>query len=255
MAHHGEHRPLHAGVLDRIRPKKEFRPRDGFRGAFELAFRSGHEDLTQSPGKRAGNGAATCTTAPNWHLTSNIKVRVNRVRFSGVNTPMDQGGVTKGDAVAGRFHIDFQAVAGLGLRGGQRARGMRGRCAVRPSAGGAVGLGRRFVTLFGHPAPSADHVPSVGNARMLALAGACDFRHDAAGPLPFVFRRLKIGKAVEGGVAREVDQRRLAMDQVGHDLGPHAAEGLRLLEQSVGTFQPVSPDAPLRIGRQHEHPG
>lgn len=48
----------------------------------------------------------------NWHLTSNIKMLLDWVRFSGVNTPMDAGGITRGDAVAGSFPIDVRASGG-----------------------------------------------------------------------------------------------------------------------------------------------
>jgi phosphate-selective porin OprO/OprP len=104
----GERRPLKGGVLDRIRPNNNFDPAKGHWGAFELAFKYGKIDLTESPGSRAGNEAQTISTALNWYLTPNIKMLLNWVRFSGTNTPLDPvGDRTAGDAFAGRFHIDF----------------------------------------------------------------------------------------------------------------------------------------------------
>ena len=127
----GETRPFKGGNFDRIRPRTEF-AKDGW-GAFELAARYDKIDLSDTPGCRsttitsacsvlntaAGNEAKSVTLGLNWYLNPYLKFMVNWIRFSGDNTPLDPEGnatpsdtsddarKTKGDAFAGRLHLDF----------------------------------------------------------------------------------------------------------------------------------------------------
>jgi phosphate-selective porin OprO/OprP len=103
----GETRPFKGGNFDRIKPFREL-GKDGL-GAFELALRYDHIDLTDTPvPARAGNEASSVTAGVNWYFNPYAKLMVNWVRFWGDNTPLDPlGSKTKGDAVATRLHLDF----------------------------------------------------------------------------------------------------------------------------------------------------
>lgn len=99
----GESRPFKNGTLDRIRPKASVG--EGGLGAFELAFRYDHLDLSDA---KAGHEATSYTTALNWYFTPNMKLMFNWMRFDGVNTPLDPiGNKTKGDLFSTRVHVDF----------------------------------------------------------------------------------------------------------------------------------------------------
>ena len=103
----GETRPFKGGNFDRIRPFGEL-GKDGL-GAFEVALRYDHIDLSDTPvPARAGNEASSVTAGVNWYFNSYTKLMVNWVRFWGDNTPLDPvGSKTKADALATRLHLDF----------------------------------------------------------------------------------------------------------------------------------------------------
>jgi phosphate-selective porin OprO/OprP len=103
----GETRPFKGGNFDRIRPLHEV-GNDGL-GAFELAFRYDHIDLSHTPVvARADNQASSFTAGLNWYFNPYAKLMFNWVRFWGDNTPLDPvGAKTKGDTLATRLHLDF----------------------------------------------------------------------------------------------------------------------------------------------------
>jgi len=103
----GETRSFKGGNFDRIRPFKEL-GKDGL-GAVELALRYDHLDLSDTPVlARAGNAASSVTAGLNWYFNPYAKLMFNWVHFWGDNTPLDPvGSKTKGDAFAGRLHLDF----------------------------------------------------------------------------------------------------------------------------------------------------
>jgi phosphate-selective porin OprO/OprP len=103
----GETRPFKGGNFDRIKP---FHPiGDGGLGAFEVALRYDHLNLSDTPVPgRAGNEASSVTAGLNWYFNPYAKLMFNWVRFWGDNTPLDPiGSRTKGDAFATRLHLDF----------------------------------------------------------------------------------------------------------------------------------------------------
>jgi phosphate-selective porin OprO/OprP len=103
----GETRPFKGGNFDRIRPFKELG--NGGLGAFEVALRYDHIDLSTTPVlARAGNRATSLTLGLNWYFNPYAKLMFNWVRFNGDNTPLDPiGSRTEGDAFATRLHLDF----------------------------------------------------------------------------------------------------------------------------------------------------
>jgi len=103
----GETRPFKGGNFDRIRPFKELG--NGGLGAFEVALRYDHLDLSDTPvPARAGNEASSITAGLDWYFNPYAKLMFNWVRFWGDNTPLDPvGSKTKGDAFATRLHLDF----------------------------------------------------------------------------------------------------------------------------------------------------
>jgi phosphate-selective porin OprO/OprP len=103
----GETRPFKGGNFDRIRPFREL-GKDGL-GAFEVALRYDHIDLSDTPVlARAGNEASSVTAGFNWYFNPYAKLMVNWIRFWGRNTPLDPvGSKTKGDAFGTRLHLDF----------------------------------------------------------------------------------------------------------------------------------------------------
>jgi len=103
----GETRPFKGGNFDRIRPFKEL-GKDGL-GAFEVALRYDHIDLSDTPVlARAGNEASSITAGVNWYFNPYAKLMFNWIRFWGDNTPLDpDGSKTRGDAFASRLHLDF----------------------------------------------------------------------------------------------------------------------------------------------------
>jgi len=103
----GETRPFKAGNFDRVKPFKNVG--DGGLGAFEVALRYDHLDLSDTPVlARAGNKASSLTLGLNWYFNPYAKLMFNWVRFEGDNTPLDPiGSKTEGDAFATRLHLDF----------------------------------------------------------------------------------------------------------------------------------------------------
>lgn len=103
----GETRPFKGGNFDRVRPLKEL-GKNGL-GAFELAARYDHLDLSDTPVLiRAGNQASSITLGINWYFNPYAKLMFNWVHFWGDNTPLDPvGDKSRGDAFAGRLHVDF----------------------------------------------------------------------------------------------------------------------------------------------------
>ncbi|MFL6734053.1 MAG: porin [Sphingomicrobium sp.] len=103
----GETRPFKGGNFDRVKPFTEL-GKDGL-GAFELALRYDHLDLSNTPVlARAGNEAESFTLGLNWYFNPYAKLMFNWVRFEGNNTPLDPiGSKTKGDVLATRLHVDF----------------------------------------------------------------------------------------------------------------------------------------------------
>ena len=103
----GETRPFKGGNFDRIRPFHEL-GKDGL-GAFEIALRYDHIDLSSTPVlARAGNKASSVTLGLNWYLNPYAKLQFNWIRFNGDHTPLDPiGSKTAGDAFASRLHLDF----------------------------------------------------------------------------------------------------------------------------------------------------
>ena len=103
----GETRPFRGGNFDRVRPFNDFAR--GGPGAFEIAARYDHIDLSDTPvPANAGNEASTATLGLNWYLNPYAKIMFNWIHFWGDNTPLDPiGPETKGDAFAGRLHLDF----------------------------------------------------------------------------------------------------------------------------------------------------
>lgn len=103
----GETRPFKGGNFDRVKPLNELGK--GGLGAFELAARYDHIDLSDTPDiLRHGNEASSLTLGLNWYFNPYAKLMFNWVHFWGDNTPLDpDGDETKGDAFAGRLHLDF----------------------------------------------------------------------------------------------------------------------------------------------------
>lgn len=103
----GETRPFKGGNFDRIKPFKELGK--GGLGAFEVALRYDHIDLSDTPVlARAGNEASSITAGFNWYFNPYAKLMLNWVRFWGDNTPLDPTDTkTRGDAFAARLHLDF----------------------------------------------------------------------------------------------------------------------------------------------------
>jgi phosphate-selective porin OprO/OprP len=103
----GETRPFKGGNFDRIKPFKDL-GNGGF-GAFEVALRYDHIDLSDTPvPARAGNEASSITAGFNWYFNPYAKLMLNWVRFWGDNTPLDPTDTkTRGDAFAARLHLDF----------------------------------------------------------------------------------------------------------------------------------------------------
>jgi len=103
----GETRAFKGGNFDRIRPFRELG--HGGLGAFEIAVRYDHIDLSNTPVLvRAANQASSVTAGLNWYFNPYAKLMFNWVRFWGDNTPLDPvGSKTKGDVFASRLHLDF----------------------------------------------------------------------------------------------------------------------------------------------------
>lgn len=104
----GESRRFKGGVVDRLRPHRDFDGKGGW-GALELALRYDRADFSETPvPDHRGNKAETVTLGANWHLNPHMKLVFNWIRFNGTNTPLDPiGDKTKGDAFATRLHLDW----------------------------------------------------------------------------------------------------------------------------------------------------
>jgi len=104
----GESRSFSDGNYSRIKPIHNFDGKGGW-GAWELALRYDHADLSDTPVlANTGNKASNWTAGVNWYWNPNLKLQFNYIRFSGDNTPLDPvGAKTKGDAFATRLHIDW----------------------------------------------------------------------------------------------------------------------------------------------------
>lgn len=96
----GEHRVYDTGVgyFDRVTPIRSFDPGEGHWGAFQVAARYSHVDL--SDGDVSGGREDDMTLGLNWHLFSNARISLNYVwgRVRG------QGNVTGAQT---RFQLDF----------------------------------------------------------------------------------------------------------------------------------------------------
>jgi len=105
----GESRTFKNGLVDRLRPLRNFDPRAGGYGALELALRFDTLDAQASPdAKNAGNRAESYTAALNWYLNPNIKLMLDWIRFYGRYTPLAVvGHDAQGDALTARLHLDF----------------------------------------------------------------------------------------------------------------------------------------------------
>ena len=103
----GETRPFKGGNFEQIRPFKELG--NGGLGAFEIALRYDHLDLSDTPvPSRAGNEASSVKAGLNWYFNPYAKLMFNWVRFRGVNAPLDPTDTkTRGDVFATRLHLDF----------------------------------------------------------------------------------------------------------------------------------------------------
>lgn len=110
----GESRTFKNGVVDRLKPFKNFSLHGGGPGAIELALRYDALDLGETPVVgRVGSDAESLTAAINWYLNPNIKVMLNYIRFDGHDSPLvdplfaTDGTTAAGDTVAARLHLDF----------------------------------------------------------------------------------------------------------------------------------------------------
>jgi phosphate-selective porin OprO/OprP len=98
----GEHRPYKrtGGVFTRVRPKRNFRGKEGGPGAWQVAARYSHIDLED--GNINGGEMDTITAGVNWYLNPNTRVTVNYVYA-------DPSELYHGAAsiFAARFHVNF----------------------------------------------------------------------------------------------------------------------------------------------------
>ena len=105
----GESRRYRNGLIDRLRPLKNFSLANGGPGAVELLVRYDWFDFSQTPVVgRAGNQGHSVTFGATWYLNPNIKFVTNWVRFTGTNTPLNPIGTSaSGDAYVARLHMDW----------------------------------------------------------------------------------------------------------------------------------------------------
>ncbi len=104
----GETRPFKGGNFDRIRPFKELG--NGGLGAFEVALRYDHLDLSNTPVlARAGNEASSVTAGAQLVLQSlrQADVQLGPVLGRQYARSTPSAIKTKGDAFATRLHLDF----------------------------------------------------------------------------------------------------------------------------------------------------
>ena len=112
----GESRTFKNGVVDRLKPFKDFEPGSGGIGAIELAVRYDQLDLTDKKLSPLARKAKSWTGGVNWYLNPNTRLIFNYIRFSGENSPLyvlptpvaGTGSRTaKGDAYQTRLQFDF----------------------------------------------------------------------------------------------------------------------------------------------------
>ena len=112
----GESRTFKNGVVDRLKPFKDFNPGSGGLGAVELAVRYDQLDLTDTGLSPLARKAKSWTGGINWYLNPNTRLIFNYIRFSGENSPLyvlptpaaGTGSRTaKGDAYQTRLQFDF----------------------------------------------------------------------------------------------------------------------------------------------------
>lgn len=112
----GESRSFKNGVVDRLKPFKDFDPSSGGIGAIELAVRYDQLDLTDTGFSPLAHKATSWTGGLNWYLNPNTRLIFNYIRFKGQNSPLyilptpiaGAGSRTaKGDAFATRLQFDF----------------------------------------------------------------------------------------------------------------------------------------------------
>ena len=109
----GESRTIKSGVIDRLKPLKDFNPLTGDWGAIELAVRYDQLNLTDRGLSPLDRDANSWTAALNWYLNPNTKILFNYIRFKGENSPLVvapaalNGTTAKGEAFATRLHFDF----------------------------------------------------------------------------------------------------------------------------------------------------
>ncbi|HWI85821.1 MAG TPA: porin [Sphingomonas sp.] len=109
----GESRVFKGGVVDRVKPFKDFNPASGDWGAFELGVRYDRLDLTDRAISPLSHLATSWTGGLNWYLNPNTRFIFNYIRFKGTNSPLVaapvaiNGTTAKGDAYATRLQFDF----------------------------------------------------------------------------------------------------------------------------------------------------
>jgi phosphate-selective porin OprO and OprP len=112
----GESRSFKNGVVDRLKPLKDFDPAKGQWGAWEVAVRYDRLDLTDTSLSPLARKGETWTGALNWYLNPNTKLLFNYIRFKGENsplyvltTPVAGAGprTAEGDIFATRLQFDF----------------------------------------------------------------------------------------------------------------------------------------------------
>ncbi|MDA5193408.1 OprO/OprP family phosphate-selective porin [Govanella unica] len=97
----GERRGYKDGLFARVQPTRDFSLKNGGTGAFELSGRFDTTDLNDA--NIRGGTEDNYTLGLTWYANSYVKTQVNWVRFDANKA----GVVTKGDAVAVRFAIDW----------------------------------------------------------------------------------------------------------------------------------------------------
>ena len=109
----GESHGYKGGLIDRVKPIHNFDPNNGGWGAFELALRYDRLNLTNHNLSPLDRDAHSLTAALNWYLNGNVKLMMNYIRFTGLNSPLTaapvaiNGTTAKGDVFATRLHLDF----------------------------------------------------------------------------------------------------------------------------------------------------
>lgn len=104
----GEHRSYDTsrGDFSRVRPKKNFNPREGGWGALELALRYSYIDLND--GAVRGGKETDFTAGLNWYLGPEVRLMLNyiqaRVKDRATPPAVDNG---RASILQGRFQVDF----------------------------------------------------------------------------------------------------------------------------------------------------